>query len=201
MEKRGLLFILTGPSGAGKSTLIENILATTLGLKRITTATTRKPRTQEENPQRIFLSEDEFDHLVQKGAFVECKIIHGNKYGLLTSSIQQVAESEQDYITDIDVLSTFSLRETFPDLVIPIFVIAPSLEALKHRIKQRGYISDEGIMLRLDRAPMELSFLPKCPYAVINDNLGEAIEHLKSIIMIERVRRDANTLGSTFLNN
>src|SRR5712691_11765867 len=85
MKKRGLLFILTGPSGAGKNTLIEKVLNSIVDLRQMPTATTRKPRLHEEKLPRIFLSEDEFDRLAQKGDFLEWRIIHGNKYGILKS--------------------------------------------------------------------------------------------------------------------
>lgn len=201
MHKRGLLFILTGPSGAGKNTLIRNVLDAGIGLMQPPTATTRKPRSEEEKLQRIFLSDDEFDQLVQKGDFQEWRIIHGNKYGLLKSVVRQISESDKDYIVDIDVLSAMEFKESLPTVAVVVFILASSIETLKNRIRQRQDVSDEDVAVRLSRAQFEFSFLPQCDYAIINDSLEEAVNQLKALIKLERMRMEAIILGSEMSSN
>ena len=201
MLKRGLLFILTGPSGAGKNTLIRSVLDAGIGLMQPPTATTRRPRSEEEKLQRIFLSDDEFDQLVQKGDFQEWRVIHGNKYGLLKSVVRQISDSDKDYIVDIDVLSAIEFKELLPEVAVVVFILASSLDTLKNRIRQRRDISDEDIVVRLSRSQFEFSFIPKCDYAIINDRLDEAVNQLKAIIMLERIRREAIILGSELSSN
>ena len=201
MEKRSFLFILVGPSGTGKNTLLQGTIKQVEDLTQMPTTTTRSPRPDElGNVQHFFISDQEFDQLIQQNSFVEWQVIHGNRYGNLKSTVEQVVNSGKDYIADVDVTGALSLKKIYPHNVILIFVLTPSMKVLEHRIRQRGNISDDEVRFRLSRAEFEISFMPKCDYVIINDKLEATLEGLRAIILAERSRRDATILWSMLRN-
>jgi|YNPMSStandDraft_2_1061718.scaffolds.fasta_scaffold08282_2 guanylate kinase len=190
MEGKGQLFILVGPSGAGKNTLLAKSLEKVVGLTQMPTCTTRSPREGErDGEQHFFLSEEKFDQLIQEKSFVEWQVVHGKRYGTLKSVVEQGINTGKDYIADIEVLGAFSLKESYAGNVILIFVLPSSMEILEQRIRQRGYVSEDEVAVRLSRVQFELTYMPKCDYVIINDDLEVAIEQLKGIILAERSRR------------
>ncbi len=67
----GLVFVLSGPSGVGKSSLIERLKLDQFPITHCVTATTRPRRQGEEHGVHYyFLSEAEYDHLLESGQFL-----------------------------------------------------------------------------------------------------------------------------------
>ena len=187
MQKRGKLFILVGPPSVGKNTLMDGVCESLNDLIRMPSATTRMPRVGEKNAiDKFFITEKEFDEKISQGDFLEWQVIHGAKYGVLKSVIENRINAGKNYIADIEVLGAMELKKQYKEDVNLIFVIPPSLEAIETRIKSRGTETEEEVKLRLHRSRAELTFLPKCDQVLLNDNLQEAIIQLKQILIEEK---------------
>jgi len=187
-NKRGKLFILVGPPSVGKNTLMEGVCDLSDNLTRMPSATTRLPRVGEKNGiDKFFITENEFDEKISQGDFLEWQIIHGHKYGVLKSVIENRINAGKDYIADIEVLGAMELKKQYQEDVVLIFVIPPSLEEIEARIKSRGTETADEIKLRLYRSRAELTFLPKCDQVLLNDDLRKAIIRLKQILSKEKV--------------
>lgn len=189
MHRKGLIFILVGPSGVGKNTLLFNVRQQVPNLMQMPTGTTRPRRPGETEKQHLFFTDEEFDRLVHEGAFLEWQVVHGKRYGMLKSIIEQGIHSGKDYIADVEVLGAFDLKKAYPDNVVLIFIRPPVMDVLEQRIRQRDpHISDEELAMRVGRAQFEMSFMDKCDHIIVNDNIDTTTIQLKRIVLAERSR-------------
>ena len=69
-------------------------------------------------------------------------------------------------------------------------MLPPSLEDCEKRIKNRGKDSYEAILSRLENARNEIKEMIWYEYVIINENLEDAFERLKSVIIAERSKRE-----------
>ena len=180
------LIIFAAPSGAGKSSLIKKIIEISEEkLELSVSATTRAPRKGEiHGKDYFFISDNEFNELKDKDAFIECANVHGNQYGTLKSFVHEKLEEGISVILDIDVQGFAQIRETIEDIV-SIFIIPPSLDELKNRLTLRGLDTNDAIEKRLLNALEELKHAESFDYIVLNDNFDNAIDQLSSIIFID----------------
>ena len=180
------LIIFAAPSGAGKSSLIKKIIEISEEkLELSVSATTRAPRKGEiHGKDYFFISDNEFNELKDKDAFIECANVHGNQYGTLKSFVHEKMEEGISVILDIDVQGFAQIRETTEDMV-SIFIIPPSLDELKNRLTLRGLDTNDAIEKRLLNALEELKHAESFDYIVLNDNFDNAIDQLSSIIFID----------------
>jgi len=180
------LIIFAAPSGAGKSSLIKKIIEISEEKLQLSiSATTRLPRKGEvHGKDYFFISDNEFNELKDKDAFIECANVHGNQYGTLKSFVHEKLEEGISVILDIDVQGFAQIRETIEDMV-SIFIIPPSLDELKNRLILRGLDTNDAIEKRLLNALEELKHAESFDYIVLNDNFDNAIDQLSSIIFID----------------
>ena len=180
------LIIFAAPSGAGKSSLIKKIIEISEEkIELSVSATTRVPRKGEiHGKDYFFISDNEFNKLKDKDAFIECANVHGNQYGTLKSFVHEKMEEGISVILDIDVQGFAQIKETEEDMV-SIFIIPPSLDELKNRLILRGLDTNDAIEKRLLNALEELKHAESFDYIVLNDNFDNAIDQLSSIIFID----------------
>ena len=177
------LIIFAAPSGAGKSSLIKKIIEISEEkLELSVSATTRLPRKGEiHGKDYFFISDNEFNELKDKDAFIECANVHGNQYGTLKSFVHEKLEEGISVILDIDVQGYAQIRETIEEM-ISIFIIPPSLDELEKRLTSRGLDTNDAIEKRLLNAVEELKHAESFDYIVLNDNFDNAIDQLSSVI-------------------
>ena len=177
------LIIFAAPSGAGKSSLIKKIIEISEEkLELSVSATTRLPRKGEiHGKDYLFISDNEFNELKDKDAFIECANVHGNQYGTLKSFVHEKLEEGISVILDIDVQGFAQIRETIEEM-ISIFIIPPSLDELEKRLISRGLDTNDAIEKRLLNAVEELKHAESFDYIVLNDNFDNAIDQLSSVI-------------------
>ena len=84
-------------------------------------------------------------------------------------------------VLDVDVQGAFKLRKVYPQ-AITIFVLPPSVAALRRRLKRRGTESKEQLKVRFQNARREMKLFRKFEYIVINDDLNTAVRQVLSII-------------------
>jgi len=192
MSKRGLLIVISGPSGAGKGTLCEKLREKNPGIKISVSVTTRPPRNGEVHGiNYFFITKEEFYRLRDEDKLLEWAEVYGNFYGTLKEHVEEVLKRGEDIILEIDIQGALKIKEKCPEGVF-IFIIPPTMEELKRRIKKRATETEEEILKRFQGAFRELNFVTRYNYIVINDQVDEAVKKLEAIIMAEKCRVDRN---------
>ena len=180
--KKGELIIFAAPSGAGKSSLIKQIISNSDNIELSVSATTRPPREGETHGKDyFFISDNEFNDLKEKNAFIESADVHGYKYGTLKAFVEEKLENNVSVVLDIDVQGFSQIRDSIKE-VISIFIIPPSLDELKKRLILRGLDADDVINKRMENAIKELNHAQYFDYIVLNDDFSRAFNEISSII-------------------
>lgn len=189
----GLLIVLSGPSGAGKGTLCRELLRQLPELVYSVSATSRQPRPGEvDGVHYYFRSRENFEKMLAKSELLEWAEFCGNYYGTPRFAVEQAIQAGKDVILEIEIQGALQVKKRFPQGVF-IFIVPPSLDVLSGRIHKRGTEPEEVIQKRLKTAVHELEYISEYDYVVINDEVPDAVEKLKSILTAEkcRVKRQA----------
>ncbi|HMD31493.1 MAG TPA: guanylate kinase [Candidatus Acidoferrales bacterium] len=195
-----LTFIVSGPSGCGKSTLVEKMLELPKIMFSIS-CTTRKPRAAEDPGKWYnFVTEEEFERMVERGEFLEHARVFGRSYGTPKRWLEEAGAKHWDLVLEIDVQGAAQVRQSLPDSV-SIFILPPSREALGQRLRNRGQDSEEEIERRLAQARQEiLEHLSHYDYIVINDELEHAGRRVQAIVRAARSRSKTALESDTVRN-
>lgn len=194
LARRGLLFILSSPSGAGKTTLSRKLLESDSDIKLSVSATTRPPRSGEiDGVHYQFVSDDDFDRMVEEDDFYEWAEVFGHRYGTPKGAIRDALKNGQDFLFDIDWQGTQQLYQKDQQDVVSVFILPPSLAELRRRLESRAQDSSEVIDSRMERARAEISHWAEYDYVVINDNVDECFERVCEVLDAERMRRTRQT--------
>ena len=186
----GNLFIITAPSGAGKTSLVRSLLATDHYVQKSISYTTRPPRPGEVNGVDYnFVDEAQFLHMLKEGAFLESAEVHGARYGTAQEQVEAVLGEDRDVVLEIDWQGAAQVRSLYPQ-AISIFVLPPSLEALRHRLTTRAQDSEAVIARRLAAAREEMSHVAEFDYVTINDEFELALKDICAIVRAQRLKRD-----------
>lgn len=194
LARRGLLFILSSPSGAGKTTLSRMLLEADSNITLSVSATTRPPRPGEEDGVHYhFVSDAEFDRMVEEDDFYEWAYVFGHRYGTPKGRIRNALKEGQDFLFDIDWQGTQQLYQKDQQDVVSVFILPPSLAELRRRLESRAQDSDEVIDARMERARAEISHWAEYDYVVINDDVDECFDRVREVLDAERMRRTRQT--------
>lgn len=184
---KGFLLVISGPSGVGKGTVCNELLNEE-DLTMSVSATTRYKRPGEVNGESyFFLTDDEFDKMVQNDEFLEHANVHGHKYGTPKKFVLDKVKEGEVVVLEIDVQGSLQVKKVYDEAIF-IMLLPPSMVELKNRIVGRNTESEDDIKLRLENAFKELNFVTDYDYFVVNDNLEEAVSDVKAIINAEKHR-------------
>lgn len=190
MINRGLLIVISGPSGAGKGTLCKALLKKNMDLKLSVSMTTRSPRQGEvDGVNYFFVEKQKFEEMIESGGFLEYAKVYDNYYGTPRSYVEEMLSKGNDVILEIDIQGALKVKEIFKEGVF-IFIMPPSMEELKNRIKKRGSETKESLLKRFKSAFVEINYVSKYNYMVVNDTIENAVLKLESIIVAEKCRVD-----------
>lgn len=188
VKSRGILVVLSGPSGAGKNTLLNAVLPRIPDLRYSVSVTTRPPRKGEtEGVNYFFVDDVTFDQMIERDELLEWAEFCGHRYGTPRRFVEECLERGESVITDLDIQGAKQIRRSYPDGVF-VFLLPPSLDELKRRLKGRGTEGSEAIAKRLETATHELRAIVDYDYWVMNDSLETAASELAAIICAERRR-------------
>lgn len=186
---QGCLIVISGPSGAGKGTLVKEVMPLIEDLTLSVSMTTRTPRSGEEHGRNyFFVSQSEFDSLINEEAFLEHARYNGNSYGTPKTFVWEQLKMGKDVILEIDVQGAAQVWANCPSQTIRIFILPPSQGELRSRLEQRRTETEEIIQQRLAQVAKEVAELPEYDYYIINDELDRATRDLAAIIRAERLK-------------
>ena len=185
--KAGRLFLVTAPSGAGKSSLVAQLLAADPDVHLSISHTTRAPRPGEVNGREYhFVTIEQFEAMREEDAFLEWAYVHGNYYGTSQKWIDEQLSAGRDVLLEIDWQGALQVKRLFPE-VLGIFILPPSIEALRQRLNNRATDSEEVIARRLAGAGAEMVHACEFDYVIINDDFERATQDLIAIIRASRL--------------
>ena len=186
-ERPGKLVVISGPSGVGKTTLLRRLLAAAPALVPSVSATTRPPRTGEQDGVDYhFLSPEAFELRREAGEFLECCRVYGRQhwYGTLVDEVAPRLAAGKWVVLEIDVEGTLSILEKYPE-AITIFVEPSHPDQLLERLRGRGTESPEAMARRLEVARRELLEAHRYRHRVVNENVDEALQRVGGILAAE----------------
>ena len=187
-KREGVIFILSAPSGAGKTTLINRLLKIFPNIKLSVSYTTRARRLGEISGRDYhFLTEDKFVAMRAKNDFAEWAKVHGSFYGTPRGVLDKNIRRGRDVLLDIDVQGAGKIKRQYRYAVC-IFLLPPSWKELEKRLALRGTDRRETIRRRMENARHEVRKIMRYDYLVVNRDIREALESLKSIVIAERLR-------------
>jgi guanylate kinase len=191
MKEKGQIFIITAPSGTGKTTIIKNILEKDVGgIGYSISHTTRKPRKGESHGLHYyFVDRENFEKMIEAHEFVEWAVVYDHLYGTSISSISSELSSGKDLLMDVDIQGFQEIKKQFPDS-LSIFILPPSLDILKERLKKRSPNDKMNIGLRLKKAKEEIQRCRDYDFIIINDDLKKAIKEIEAIIVAQRTNKN-----------
>ncbi len=190
-KSQGSLIIISGTTCAGKGTVIKKLLSLHNDIVLSISYTSRPKRESEiDGVDYYFVTKKEFEEKIAKGDFLEyAKVHYGDYYGTPKKEVIKKLESGKDVILEIDVEGAKQIKEKFPETIL-IFIMAPSMEEVKRRIKMRGDENNEQIIKRFKRAYQEINQVNNYNYVVVNDDLDEAVKKVEAILVSEKLRVD-----------
>lgn len=185
----GIVFVISGPAGVGKTTLCDRLLTEfPNSLRRVVTATTRKPREGEsDGVDYHFLTKEKFLQQVKDGAFIEYEQVHQNLYGTQKNALLAFHgdDCRHDLLLNIDVNGASSLK-TFAQsnnllrgLVFSVFVLPPSIRELRDRLARRGSDNQQEIEIRLKTAEAEIERKDQFDYVLPSKGKEEDYQRLR----------------------
>jgi guanylate kinase len=194
MVEEPQLLIISSPSGAGKTTLKHDLLTYFGDLTFSVSHTTRKPRPNEvEGKDYYFVSRAKFDDLAADHAFLEWAEVHGNLYGTSLAEIERARREHcRGIVFDVDYQGARQIRAVRPDAV-SVFVLPPSMEELRRRLRGRASDDEGTIERRFRNARAEIEHYGLFDYMIVNDDLEHAKLRMRSIVEAERARRSRMT--------
>ncbi len=189
LQRRGLMLVLSSPSGAGKTTLSRLLLDDDANLEMSISSTTRPARSNEVNGRDYhFISDAEFAHHVGTDAFLEHAAVFGHRYGTPKAPVMEALAKGHDVLFDIDWQGTQQLKQQRDD-VVSIFVLPPSRRELERRLRARALDADDVVSRRMAKANDEISHWAEYDYVVVNRDVEEALQQIKTILAAERLKR------------
>ena len=178
----GRLFIVSAPSGAGKTSLLKALLARTPTLSVSVSHTTRPQRPGEvDGVNYHFVDLPTFRAMAARGDFLEHAEVFGNCYGTSRIGVEAQLAAGRDVVLEIDWQGARLVRPLFPDATT-VFILPPSIEALRERLLGRGQDAPEVIERRMAAAAEEMAHAGEYQHQIVNDRFEEALQALEAVV-------------------
>ncbi len=195
-KRRGVMFVISSPSGAGKTTLTRRLITQEKDVSLSVSATTRPMRPGEKDGVDYhFRTVDLFKSMIGAGEFLEWAQVFDHYYGTPRSEVEAHLSAGVDVVFDVDWQGARSLKTMRPGDVVSVFILPPSIPALRERLEGRPGATPASVAARLAGAGEDILRWGEYDYAIVNDDLDAAYDELRSILVTERVRRTRASLG------
>lgn len=180
--------VLAAPSGAGKTTLARLLVDGSEEFVFSVSATTRPPRAGEvDGVHYHFVDRTRFERMAASGELLEWAEVHGALYGTPGAEVEAAEARGRHVVLDIDVQGARLIRSARPDALL-VFVLPPSVEALRARLTGRGTEAPEQVARRFRTALEELRAVEEFDHVVVNDDLDGCLGEIRGIVRAERRR-------------
>jgi len=190
IHRRGLMMVLSSPSGAGKTTISRRLLEVDPEISLSVSVTTRAPRVGEvDGHDYTFIDATEFNLLVNRGQLLEYAKVFGNYYGTPRLPVERTLTQGRDVLFDIEWQGTQQLAEKARDDLVSIFILPPSWNELERRLYSRAQDDPAEINRRMAKASDEMSHWAEYDYVIVNRDLEQTVEAVRSILLSERLKR------------
>ena len=202
------IFIVSAPSGTGKTTLVKRLALTVPGVVISRSYTSRSPSPKErDGVDYNFIDEARFASMVKAGAFLEWANVFGYSYGTCVADTESLRCGDErlgqpgcDVVLVIDVQGSEQVRRSGVSAV-RIFIVPPSLKVLEQRLRDRSgtHADEQEIRNRLEAARGEIAAGNDYDYVIVNDDVENCLDELRSIVIAERLKRGWRSGGSTVI--
>jgi guanylate kinase len=184
--RRTRLVVLAGPTAVGKGTVAAAVRDLHPDVWISVSATTRAPRPGEvDGVHYRFVSEAEFDALVEAGEMLEWAVVHGAaRYGTPRGPVEEALGAGRPSMLEIDLQGARQVRATMPDALF-VFLKPPSWEELVRRLVGRGTETAEQRERRLVTAREELAAEPEFDVTIVNHEVHAAAHDLVTLMMLD----------------
>jgi len=201
IKRRGILLVLSSPSGAGKTTISRALVAGDRNLRMSVSVTTRPRRPREIDGRHYhFVTHDQFDLMVGRGDLLEHATVFGNSYGTPRKPVMEALENGKDIISDVDWQGTQQLTAQVREDLVSVFVLPPSMAALKRRLQSRAQDPREVVQARMAKSSDEMSHWAEYDYVIVNQDLAASIRQVRAVLTAERKRRVRQMGLADFVN-
>lgn len=188
--RRGLMLVISSPSGAGKTTLSHMLIDEFEDAVLSVSITTREPRPNEKDGVHYhFRSEAEFRQMIDDRGFLEWAKVFDHFSGTPRADTVAHLEAGKDVLFDVDWQGADALHDQMPNDCVSVFILPPSIEALESRLAARPGSTPEMVERRMRDAKAEIKHWRRYDYCIINDDLDEAYQKLRRILLVERTKR------------
>ena len=191
-----LLIVLSGPSGVGKDAVLARMRRSGRPFHYVVTATTRPKRAGEKDGVNYhFLSQKQFQQMIDEDQLLEWANVYGNYYGVPKAQVTSALSNGVDTIVKVDIQGAAAIKRALPQALF-IFLMPPSMEALEKRLKRRRSESSEGLALRLEKAKEEIRSLPFFDYVITShqNKLADVVLQIDAIVATEKRRVKPRTV-------
>jgi len=158
MREKKQILVIAGPTASGESTFTHELVTGYENFTKLTSATTRKPRLNEENGVNYyFFDEEKFFDEVQAGNIIEHTFVpnRGAYYGTYKPDLEEKLAKGLNVIANTDPKGAQFYKEYYD--AATIFLQPKSLEVIEDRLRRRDPdITEEEVQHRLVQAEREI---------------------------------------------
>jgi guanylate kinase len=191
------LIIFTGPSGVGKGTIVKKLFKDLPNVEFSVSCTTRAQRPGEiEGKNYFFKTKQEFQQMIASDELLEWAEFVGNYYGTPRKFVEEKLAQGKDVFLEIEVQGALQVMQKSPQ-AISIFLAPPRFSDLEERLRKRGTETEVVMQERLKKAKEEMSFMDRFTYVVTNDDIDEAVDTIRTLILQERFNFDLDLASSS----
>lgn len=177
------MIVICAPSGTGKSTLLNRLKRDHPELEWSVSCTTRPKRSGEtDGVDYHFIEKSDFEKQIDQGLFIEWAKVHSNYYGTSKRFVDEGLKLGKHMLFDLDVQGADAMKKLYGNSAQIVFIEPPSVEELEKRLRLRGTDSDAVINERVANARKEILRKNDYDHIVLNDNVDEAYERLRSVV-------------------
>ena len=184
--RRTRLLVLAGPTAVGKGTVAAEVRRSHPEVWISVSATTRAPRPGEENGVHYwFVSDEEFDAMVERGDLLEWAVVHqAARYGTPRAPVELALASGKPAMLEIDLQGARQVRRSMPEALF-VFLKPPSWDELVRRLVGRGTETEAERRRRLETARLELAAEDEFDVTVVNREVHAAAEDLVALMALD----------------